>query len=62
MQEFIANLSSLKRDYPQFTFQLVFNSTVGLTVNGRTKTVTIPLDNLSIKDIRTRLRLFTEID
>lgn len=62
MQEFITNLSSLKHDYPQFTFQLVFNNTTDLIVSGRTKTVTIPLNNLSIEDLRTRLHLFMAVD
>lgn len=62
MQESTDTILLLKRDYPHLTFQIVFNDNIGLKIVGRTKTVTIPIKNLSIEDIRTRIRLFLEID
>lgn len=62
MQETLDNILLLKRDYPHLTFQIVFDDITSLEVTGRTKTVRIPLKNLSIDDVRTRIRLFMEID
>lgn len=52
----------LKDDYPQLSFTVTFDETTKLHIKGQTKEATIPLKNLSITDIRNRIRLFLKID
>lgn len=52
----------LKYDYPQLTFTVTFDETTKLHIKGQTKEADIPLKNLSITDIRNRIRLFLKID
>lgn len=52
----------LKDDYPQLTFTVTFDETTKLHIKGQTKEADIPLKNLSITDIRNRIRLFLKIN
>ena len=62
MQNLLDDIILLKQDYPQLTFTVTFDETTNLHIKGKTKEATIPLKNLSITDIRNRIRLFLKID
>ena len=61
-QTILDDIVLLKYDYPELTFTVTFDKTTTLHVKGKTKEADIPLKNLSITDIRNRLRLFLKID
>lgn len=61
-QTILDDIVLLKYDYPELTFTVTFNETTSLHIKGQTKEATIPLKNLSITDIRNRIRLFLKID
>lgn len=61
-QTILDDIVLLKYDYPQLTFTVTFDETTKLHIKGQTKEADIPLKNLSITDIRNRIRLFLKID
>ena len=62
METLLDDIILLKQDYPQLTFTVTFDETTKLHIKGQTKEADIPLKNLSITDIRNRIRLFLKID
>ena len=62
METLLDDIILLKQDYPQLTFTVTFDKTTNLHIKGQTKEANIPLKNLSITDIRNRIRLFLKID
>lgn len=62
METLLDDIILIKQDYPQLTFTVTFDETTSLHVKGQTKEADIPLKNLSITDIRNRIRLFLKID
>lgn len=61
-QTILDDIVLLKYDYPQLTFTVTFDETTNLHIKGKTKEADIPLKNLSMTDIRNRIRLFLKID
>ena len=61
-QTILDDIVLLKYDYPQLTFTVTFDETTKLHIKGQTKEADIPLKNLSMTDIRNRIRLFLKID
>lgn len=62
METLLDDIILLKQDYPQLTFTVTFDETTSLHIKSQTKEATIPLKNLSITDIRNRIRLFLKIN
>ena len=61
-QTILDDIVLLKYDYPELTFTVTFDKTTNLHIKGQTKEADIPLKNLSITDIRNRIRLFLKIN